>query len=320
MLWLIARRLALGAVTVVLVSLIIFTGVEMLPGDACTEFLQREAQGQQLADCRADLGLDRPAITRYAEWAGGALQGDLSVSAKGRKPISEIVGVRLRNTLLLAAGAAVFGVPLALLLGVVAALRRDTWTDIVISTLAIGAMTIPEFVSATVMILVFSVWLNWIGAIVTVAPNAPLLQFMPKIVLPVAVLTLAMAAHILRTVRSSVIDAMASDYAQMAILKGVPYWRMVFHHVLPNALLPVINVVALTVAWLLGGVVVVETVFNYPGIGRLMINSITDRDLPVTQAIALIIGSIYVGVNLCADLLTMLANPRLRSLRVRRGG
>ena len=135
--------------------------------------------------------------------------------------------------------------------------------------------------------------------------------------MPIAVLTLVMTAHILRTVRSSVIETLASDYAQMALLKGVPYWQMVFRHVLPNALLPTINVVALTIAWLLGGVVVIETVFNYPGLGRMMIDSISDRDLPVTQAIALIIASVYVGVNLLADLLTMVANPRLRTAHLR---
>jgi len=313
----IPRRLALGAITVFLVSTIIFAGVELLPGDACTAFLQRDAQGKLLDNCRAELGLNRPAVERYVEWASGALTGDLSVSAKGRQPISEIVGIRLRNTLLLASGAAMIGVPLALVFGVWAALRRDRLTDLTISTLAIGFMTVPEFVSATVMILVFSIWLNWLSGIIIISPDAPLIEFIPKIVLPVLVLTFVMTAHILRTVRSSVINTLASDFVQMAVLKGVPYWQVIIRHVLPNALLPVINVVALTIAWLLGGVVVIETVFNYPGLGRLMIDSITDRDLPVTQAIALIIATIYVGVNLAADILAMIVNPRLRTLKAR---
>lgn len=210
------------------------------------------------------------------------------------------------------------GVPLALFLGVVAALWRDRAADLTISTFTIGAMSIPEFVLATLLILVFSIWLGWIPGIVLTSYDAPLGEFFPAIFLPVIVLTLVMTAHILRTVRSSVIEAMASDYAQMATLKGVPYWRIVFRHVLPNALLPVINVVALTIAWLLGGVVVIESVFNYPGLGRMMIDSISDRDLPVTQAIALIIASVYVAVNLTADILTMMANPRLRTLHTRR--
>ncbi len=319
MLAMLFRRLGLGTITVWLVSIIIFLGVEMLPGDACTAFLEREAKGKLLENCREDLGLNRPALTRYAEWAKGAEQGDLGVSAKGQKPISELVGYRLRNTLLLASGAMLAGIPLALFLGVVSALWRDRPVDIVVSTLAIFAMTIPEFVSATLLILVFSVWLGWVPGIVLTPANAPLVEFFPEVLLPITVLTLVMTAHILRTVRSSVIEALASEYAQMACLKGVPYWQMVFRHVLPNALLPTINVIALTIAWLLGGVVVIETVFNYPGLGRMMIDSISDRDLPVTQAIALIIATVYVGVNLAADILTMLANPRLRTMHIRKG-
>jgi peptide/nickel transport system permease protein len=318
MLSMLLRRLGLGAITVWLVSVIIFAGVEMLPGDACTAFLEREAKGTLLANCREDLGLNRPAFTRYTEWAGNALRGDLGLSANGQKPISELVGYRLRNTLLLASGAMLVGIPLALFLGIVAALWRDRPVDIIVSTTAIAAMTIPEFVSATLLILVFSVWLGWVPGIVLTSANAPLVEFFPEVLLPIGVLTLVMTAHILRTVRSSVIETLASDYSQMALLKGVPYWQIVFRHILPNALLPTINVVALTIAWLLGGVVVIETVFNYPGLGRMMIDSISDRDLPVTQAIALIIASVYVCVNLLADLLTMIANPRLRTVHMRR--
>lgn len=313
------RRLGLGAITVWLVSIIIFVGVEMLPGDTCTAFLEREAQGKLLENCREDLGLNRSALVRYADWAGSAVRGDLGVSANGQKQISELVGYRLRNTLLLASGAMLVGIPLALFLGVFAALWRDKLVDIIVSTTAIFAMTIPEFVSATLLILVFSVWLGWVPGIVLTSADAPLIEFFPEVLLPIAVLTLVMTAHILRTVRSSVIETLASDYAQMATLKGVPYWQIVFRHILPNALLPTINVVALTIAWLLGGVVVIETVFNYPGLGRMMIDSISDRDLPVTQAIALIIASVYVVVNLAADILTMLANPRLRTVHMRKG-
>ena len=179
-------------------------------------------------------------------------------------------------------------------------------------------MTIPEFVSATVLILVFSAWLGWLPGIVLTSADAPASEFFPEIILPVIVVAMVMTAHILRMVRTSVIDVLASDYVRMATLKGVPYWQIVFRHVLPNALLPAINVVALTIAWLLGGVVVIEVVFNYPGLGRMMIDSISDRDLPVVQAIALILATIYVSVNLTADLLTMIANPRLRTHHTRK--
>ncbi|MCR9127160.1 MAG: ABC transporter permease [Rhodobacteraceae bacterium] len=289
------RRLVLGAARVAIVSVIIFAGVELLPGDACTAFPEREAKGKLLENCREAQGLNRSAGERYFEWALGALQGDLGVSANGQRSISELIGDRLANSLLLAACVLVLGVPLA-----------------------IFSMTIPEFVSATVLILVFSIWLGWLPGIVLTLAHAPASEFFPEILLPVLVLTMVMTAHILRMVRSSVIEVMAGDCVHMPTLKGVPYWRIVFRHALPNALLPAINVVALTIAWLLGGVVVIEVVFNYPGLGRMMIDTISDRDLPVVQAIAPIVATVYVGVNLSADLLTMVANPRLRTLHMRR--
>ncbi len=319
MLRMLLRRCFLGAVTVAIVSAIIFLGVELLPGDACTAFLERDAKGQMLENCRKDFGLDRPALTRYFEWAGNALQGDLGMSASGRKSIAELVGHRMKNSLLLAAVSLSVGVPMAIFLGVITGLWRDRPIDLFFSTAAILAMTIPEFVSATVLILIFSVWLGWLPGIIVTSASAPASEFFPEILLPVFVLAMVMMAHILRMVRSSVIEVMAGDYIQMATLKGVPYWRIVFFHALPNALLPAINVVALTIAWLLGGVVVIEVVFNYPGLGRMMIDAISDRDLPVVQAIALIVASVYVGVNLTADILTMVANPRLRTLNMRGG-
>ena len=319
MLRMLLRRCFLGAVTVAIVSAIIFLGVELLPGDACTAFLERDAKGQMLENCRKDFGLDRPALTRYFEWAGNALQGDLGMSASGRKSIAELVGHRMKNSLLLAAVSLSVGVPMAIFLGVITGLWRDRPIDLFFSTVAILAMTIPEFVSATVLILIFSVWLGWLPGIIVTSASAPASEFFPEILLPVFVLAMVMMAHILRMVHSSVIEVMAGDYIQMATLKGVPYWRIVFSHALPNALLPAINVVALTIAWLLGGVVVIEVVFNYPGLGRMMIDAISDRDLPVVQAIALIVASVYVGVNLTADILTMVANPRLRTLNMRGG-
>jgi peptide/nickel transport system permease protein len=317
MLRLILRRLALGFLTVCLVSAMIFAAVEALPGDACTAILQRDASGQRLANCRAELGLDKPALQRYGEWASGAIMGDLGVSPHNGKTIASLVGDRLKNTLLLASCTLFVGVPLAIFLGVLTALRRDKPVDLTFSAISIFAMTIPEFVSATLLIFVFSIWLQWVPGIVTASASSPIAALFPGIILPVVVLTMVMTAHILRTVRSSVIEVMSSDYVQMATLKGVPYWQIVFRHVLPNALLPAINVIALTIAWLLGGVVVVEKVFNFPGLGHYMIDAISDRDLPVVQAIALILATIYVGVNLMADILSMVLNPRFRTLRAR---
>jgi peptide/nickel transport system permease protein len=280
--------------------------------------LQQDAHGPRLDNCRKELGLERPALQRYVSWAGGAVRGDFGKSAFGEKRISEIVSDRFNNSMLLGICALAVGLPLAFVMGILAALRRDKPLDLVLSALAISAMTIPEFVSATILILIFSGWLGWLPGIILTSANAPVAQFFPGIILPVAVLSMVMTAHILRTVRSSMIEVLDSDYVRMATLKGVPYRSMILRHVLPNALLPAINVVALTIAWLLGGVVVIETVFNYPGLGRLMISAISDRDLALVQAIALIVASVYVVVNLSADLLTLLANPRLRTAMGRR--
>ena len=313
---LILRRLALGVLTLVMVTVIVFVGVELLPGDVCTAYLGRDTVlTNRLENCHRDFGLDRPAYERYFAWAGGALQGDLGISIKRNKPILEVVGIRLRNTLLLGAAASAIGIPIAILLGVIAGLRRDRVADLWISTTAIFAMTIPEFISATLLILVFSVLLGWLPGIVVTRPAAPIFEFLPDVILPIVALAFVMTAHILRMVRTCVIDVMASDYVQMATLKGVPYWQRVFRHVLPNALLPTINLVALTIAWLLGGTVVIEIVFNYPGLGRLIITSVYDRDLPLVQAVTLILAVLYVIFNLAADLLTLIANPRLRTMK-----
>lgn len=220
MLRMILRRLMLGAITVGLVSLIIFSAVEALPGDACTALLKQDAQGQRLLNCRQELGLDRAAPLRYIDWASAALRGDLGFSAHSTKRISVLVADRLKNSLLLGITALAVGLPLAFLAGILAALRRDKWLDLVLSALAIGAMTIPEFVSATLLILVFSGWLGWLPGIVLTPPDAPLSKFFPEIILPVAALAMVMTAHILRTVRSSMIEVLDSDYVRMAILKG----------------------------------------------------------------------------------------------------
>ena len=297
------------------IAVVVFGAVELMPGNACTAYLGRDAKGAKLASCEARLGLDRPALVRFAEWAGGALQGDLGVSVQRGKPITEMVGWRLRNTIILSAIAVLFGVPLAILLGVVAGLYRDRFPDMILSAGAIFAMTIPEFVSATIMILVFAIGLGWASGIVTAGYKAPVLELAASSVLPAATLTLVLTAHILRMVRSSVIDVLASDYVLMARLKGVPFRRIVLRHVLPNSLLPAISVIGLTVAWLLGGAVVVESVYNYPGLGRMAVDAVSDRDIPLVQAIALLVCGIYILANLATDLLSLLLNPRLRTYR-----
>lgn len=315
MLGLILQRIGLAAVTLVFVAIVVFAGLEAMPGDACTVNLGRGASDSALANCRDRMGLDRPAILRFGAWAGDLMRGDLGLSAQRGRPITEIVGWRLRNTLILAGVAAGVGIPLALALGVLAGLRRDGPVDMAVSSVAIFAMTVPEFVSGTLMILIFSVTLGWTAGVVTIGYKADALDLVAASVLPAATLILILAAHVLRMVRASVIEVLASDFVQMARLKGVPQGRIVWRHVVPNALLPAISVIGLTVAWLLGGVVIVETVFNYPGLGRLAVDAVADQDLPLVQAVALLFGVIYVLTNLASDLLSMALNPRLRTLR-----
>ena len=318
MLILVLKRILLGLITLFIVSLITFVGVEVLPGDACTTYLEREAYGAALEACYKRLGLDIPAYERYVSWAIGVIQGDFGYSLSGEMKINDVLGPRVKNSLVLASASILIGIPIALLLGIITALWRDKMPDIIISTFTIFSMTIPEFISATLLILIVAIWLEWLPGIVIVPTGASVFELLPNIILPVIAISVIMTAHMARMVRSSVIQVMASDYVQMAILKGVPYWKMVFKHVLPNALLPAINVVALTIAWLLGGVVVTEVVFNYPGLGRLVIESISNRDLPVVQALAIILASIYVIINLIADLLTLMLNPRLKSLQIKK--
>lgn len=313
----ILRRLGAAWITVVVVAVVVFVGVELMPGDACTAMLGRDAARLEvLESCRDRMGLNRPPVERFLAWAGDLARGDLGVSMKRERPIVDIVGPRLRNTLILAVSAALAGVPLAIGLGVLVALRRERPFDIVVSTTALVAMTMPEFVVAALLILIFAVWLGWSAGVVTAAYDAPALTLLFATPLPAVTLALVYMAHILRMVRSSVIDTAGADYILMARLKGVPERQIVRRHLLPNAILPTIPVIGLTLAWLLSGVVIVESAFNYPGIGRLAVNAVADRDLPLVQAVTLIFGLIYVSMTLIADLLAMALNPRLRTRRL----
>jgi len=315
MLTLIVQRVLLSLVTLLIVSVVIFWATEVLPGDVATAILGREASPRSLERLREELGLDRPAFERYVDWLAGALRWDFGTSlARQDQAVSELMGVRMRNTFALAGLAALIGLPLALALGVVAGLTRDRLPDLLVSTLALIGQSLPEFVVGSLLILIFAVQLAIFPAVTLVNADAPLAEIVPSMVLPVATLVIVMVAYIQRMVRSSMIDALASEYVQMATLKGVPRRRVVLRHALPNALLPTINAVALTVAWLIGGVAVVETVFNSPGIGRLLVTAVGDRDLPLVQALGLLGATIYITINLAADLLTLALNPRLRTM------
>ncbi len=315
MILLIIRRLFLALVTLFIISLIIFIGIEVLPGDMATAYLGQRETPESLKALREEFGLNDPAYERYLNWLGDALRGDLGTSYARRQAVSDMIGYRLRNTVVLSVVASLVGIPLAVVLGVIAGLTREKWPDTIISLIAIIGMTLPGFVTATILIFIFALRLEWFPAITLIATDAHVSELLPNIVLPIITLTIIMVAHILRLVRTNMIDVMVSDYVQMARLKGVPALKIVFKHALPNAMLPTINIIALTITWLIGGVAIIETVFNYPGIGKLMINAIADRDFALVQGIGIILACVVIAVNLIADLLSLVLNPRLRTAR-----
>ncbi|MFJ2173176.1 ABC transporter permease [Streptomyces sp. NPDC087851] len=312
----VARRVVTAIGTLLLSSVLVFLAVQALPGDVATQVLGKDATPSAVAALRDKLHLDQPAWERYFAWVKGAVQGDFGSSLVSGKAVGGEVAQYLGNSLLIAAVTVLFAVTGSLVLGVVAGYYRDRWPDHLISTVSLVGMSVPEFVVATVLVLAFSVALPLFPAVVLYGPGATTGQLLPAVWLPAASLAVVMAAYIVRMARTSVIDVMASEYVTTARLKGLSSWRVVTRHALPGALLPTLHVIALNVAWLLGGVAVVENVFNYPGIGKLMLSSVQNRDLPVLQAIALISAVGYVLCNLAADLGAMALNPKLRT----RGG
>jgi peptide/nickel transport system permease protein len=312
---LIAQRLALGIGTLFVVSVLIFAGTQLLPGDVAQAILGQSATPEAVAAIRKDLNLDRPAIVRYGEWLGHSLEGELGTSLANREPIRQMISGRLGNTLFLAAAAALVAVPIAILLGLIAARFRETWLDKTISIVTLSAISMPEFFIGYILIFVFAVKLLWAPSIASVYEGMGLGEKLGAVALPVATLALVVIAHMMRMTRAAVINVMASPYIEMAELKGVSRSRIIFRHALPNALSPIINVVVLNLAYLVVGVVVVEVVFVYPGMGQLMVDAVAKRDVPVVQACGLIFAATYVLLNLTADILSIVANPRLRHPR-----
>ena len=306
----IGQRLLLGLLTLFIISVVIFGATELLPGDLARELLGQSATEETLAALREQLGLNDPAPLRYWNWLAGVLQGDFGMSMATQKPISELVGARLGNTLFLALYAAALAVPFALLLGVLAALWRNSIFDRASNALALTAISFPEFFVAYTLIL----WLAQSGlfpSMVRITGSTTTGDLLYMAFLPALTLTLVVTAHMMRMTRAAIINLLASPYIEMARLKGMSPIRVVLRHAVPNALAPIINVVALNLAYLITGVVVVEVVFVYPGLGQLMIDAVSNRDIAVVQAIALIFASAYVLLNLLADVLSTITNPRL---------
>jgi peptide/nickel transport system permease protein len=313
MLSFLARRVAAALGTLFLSSVLVFLAVQALPGDVATQVLGRDATPDAVAALRKQLGLDQPAWERYADWIAGAVHGDFGTSLVAGGSVGGEVSSYLANSALIALVTVLFAVTGSVVLGILAGLYRDRWPDHVISTVSLVGMSVPEFVVATVLVLCFSIALPWFPAVVLYGPDATVGQLLPAVWLPALALAVVLAAYIIRMARTSVIDVMASEYVTTARLKGLSTWRVVTRHALPSVLLPTLHVIALNVAWLAGGVAVVENVFNYPGIGKLMLSSVQNRDLPVIQAIALISAVVYVVCNLAADLGAMALNPKLRT-------
>ena len=313
------QRLALGVLTLFIVSLIIFASVQMLPGDFAQAVLGQAATEDTVAAFRRELGLDKPAWLRYFDWIGALAQGDLGTSFSGRsssgvdrsRPVAELVGTRLGNTLFLAGFAALVSVPLALFLGITAALWRNSFYDKSVSAATLTTISFPEFFVAYILILLLSALNPIFPSLADVSPDMALGERLYKTALPALTLTLVIVAHMMRMTRAAIINLLASPYIEMARLKGEPPARVILKHALPNAWAPISAVIAFNLAYLVVGVVVVEVVFVYPGIGQLMVDAVSSRDIPVVQACALIFAATYILLNLLADIIGIVTNPRL---------
>ena len=306
----IVQRLGLGLVTLFVISLLIFGAIELLPGDLAEEILGQSATPETVAAFRRELGLDLPAHERYLSWLGGVLQGDFGTSLANKRPIADLIASRLGNTLFLALYAAAIAVPLSLFLGILAALFRNSLYDRAVNVLTLSSISFPEFFVAYILIF-YLAQSGLFPSIARVSADAGLGEMLYRAFLPALTLTLVVTAHMMRMTRAAIINLLASPYIEMARLKGVSPGRIILRHALPNALAPIINVIALNLAYLITGVVVVEVVFVYPGLGQLMVDSVAKRDVTVVQAAALIFACAYVLLNLTADVLSTLSNPRL---------
>ena len=307
----VAQRIALGLLTLFTISLLITFGVEVLPGDLAESILGQGATPETVKVFRAELGLDKPAHMRYLSWLGGMVTGDLGVSLASKREISELVGIRIANTLFLGGFAAAIAVPLALFLGILAALYRNTLFDRSINTFTLTTISFPEFFVAYILILFFAIKLGWFPGISNISTELSLGDKLYRTLLPAVTLTLVVVAHMMRMTRAAIINLLSSPYIEMAQLKGIKPMRIILRHAFPNALAPIVNVIAINLAYLVVGVVIVEVVFVYPGLGQLMVDSVSKRDIPVVQACSMIFASVYILLNLSADIISIVTNPRL---------
>ena len=310
---LIAQRVALGLLLLFMVSVPIFIGTLILPGDVAQSILGQSATPEALANLRRDLGLNDPPVQRYFAWLGGVLQGNLGTALTSGQDIASVMWARLGNTLFLAFWAAAISVPLAIFLGLLAVRYRDRWPDKLISGVTLASISVPEFLIAYVLMFFIGVKLRWLNpTAIGFRPDADVFTKLEAIALPVAVLTLVVLAHMMRMTRAAILNVMQSAYIETAELKGLTLFSVIWRHAFPNSIAPVVNVVMLNLAYLVVGVVVIEVVFVYPGMGQYLVDHVSKRDVPVVQACGLVFAAVYIGLNLIADIVSIVSNPRLR--------
>ncbi|HEX9448732.1 MAG TPA: ABC transporter permease [Dongiaceae bacterium] len=312
---LISQRVGIGLLTLLVASFLIFVGVDALPGDLASHLLANNATPENLAALRLELHLDLPWYQRYWGWLSHILQGDFGSSLSNKRPILADLSPRALNTFFLATYAAVIAIPLAVTLGVMAAIRQGGIFDRTVNVTTLFSISVPEFFIGYVLVMLFAVKIRLFPVLSNVTPDTELFHRLYMTFLPMATMVLVVVAHMMRMTRASVLAVMASPYIEMAILKGLPKWRIVVQHALPNALAPILNVIALNLAYLIVGVVVVEVVFVYPGMGQWIVDSASKKDMPVVQACGIIFAAVFISLNILADLLAIITNPRLRHPR-----
>ncbi|SOC82610.1 peptide/nickel transport system permease protein [Ensifer adhaerens] len=308
----IGKRLILSLITLLIVSFAVFFATNMLPGDTAAILLGQAATPEAVAGLRHAMHLDEPALLRFLRWLTGVLTGDLGTSYANNMPIAQLIGYRFVNTMELAGITALVAVPLALTLGITAAVMRGSFYDRVVTVVTIGVISVPEFVVASTAVLIFAVYLKWLPAISFVNEVHSLSDLLRMYAMPVVTLTFVVSAQIIRMTRAAVIETLSTPYVEMALLKGASRSRIVLRHALPNSLGPIVNALALSLSYLIGGVIIIETIFNYPGIAKLMVDAVATRDLPLIQTCALIFCLGYLILITIADIIAILSNPRLR--------
>lgn len=312
---LLASRILLSALTLLIVSVLIFLILEALPGDIATRILGRDATAKALEVLRSQLHLDQTPLTRYFHWLGNLLHGDFGASLATGRPIADVLGPRIVNTLLLSLFAFVLYLVLALVPAIIQATNRGKTIDNVISVITLLLLSLPDFLLATILLFLFAVAIPILPALATVSENSSWQDMLRAMILPATTLAIMMAVYAIRVLRDSLIEVLRSDYVRLAELKGLRPSAVLWRHALPNALVPALNVTALNLGFLIGGVVIVERVFSYPGFGTLLIDALQLRDIPLIKATVMISAAVYVAANLVADISAVLLQPRLRTRR-----